>query len=617
MTEQKNKQGVSGGAIAGAGGTAAGAGLLGGGIPGFKADSSTIGNIKQGSARQRVGAAASSLRGGIFGYRADAHKGFLQRQVNDDKYYRGVDPNPNRKDTFQRSVGAAKIKPEERIIRHMKTGKKISGVALGAGAAATAYGVHRAKQQKQQQVSKADKQAWRDRSDATNAALVGGGVTAAGGSLGAARAMEHQGRKWNVEAEHNYARAGKIVPNLKASNTHYDRRLTANTRVGRVAPQVTEKMTDTQHKRILAGKSKKQVAEAGKYRGRAYQAGYFGHVYGKTATMARKVPKPALGIAGVGALGLAATHGGEKALELHREHQKNSVSKAGRVMSDAEIRHRKKVQGHISQATGALGLAALGGTLAASNPGRRALRKIPGLASRVRPPRPPEPNPDRIGGATTPVLATSAGLGGIGSFNFASYTGAESKKRGQQVKKSYESLEMGYFGEEGHPVVLPEIVVPIEKAWSPSASNFNSERSRGKRNEAYAGGALVGAGAGATYGGAQGVKAVQHARNIKAIPNVAQMIPAEEKVTPRGKDKAGKPRKPYYQKVEKPGVKFTALDAEPVGRAVRHGGKAAAGLAAAGGAVYAAKKIHEKHNEGWTPYAKRDTTSAFGIDHAH
>ena len=40
------------------------------------------------------------------------------------------------------------------------------------------------------------------------------------------------------------------------------------------------------------------------------------------------------------------------------------------MMSDAEIKRRKRVQGHVSQATGALGLAALGGTLAASRGGR-------------------------------------------------------------------------------------------------------------------------------------------------------------------------------------------------------------------------------------------------------
>ena len=149
------------------------------------------------------------------------------------------------------------------------------------------------------------------------------------------------------------------------------------------------------------------------------------------------------------------------------------------LMSDAELRRRKRVQGHLSQTTGALGLAALGGTIAASRGGRNALRKIPALRSKVRAPKPLDPNRDKIKGAVTPVLATSAGLGGLGAFNFAAYTNAESRKRTMVKKTNDEPLEMGFYGEEGQPIKLPQIKAPVEKAWSPVASNFNSEKSRG------------------------------------------------------------------------------------------------------------------------------------------
>lgn len=264
-----------------------------------------------------------------------------------------------------------------------------------------------------------------------------------------------------------------------------------------------------------------------------------------------------------------------------------------RLMSDAEIRRRKKVQGHVSQATGALGLGALAGTLAASRGGRTTLRKIPALKDKIAAPKPLKPDRDRIKGAVTPVLATSAGLGGAGAFNFASYTGAESRKRKQAVVKSM-GVEMGFYGEEGHQGV-------IEKAWESTASTFDSEGSRKKRSKSYESGALVGAGAAGTYAGYQGKRGVHHARKIKS----AEMAPTEIKVNSQ--------KKAY--KVAPTANALQALPKEPVMRALKHGGKAAAGAAAAGAAIGAHKAIRRKRKSSWEPYAKRDTTSAFGVDH--
>ena len=265
---------------------------------------------------------------------------------------------------------------------------------------------------------------------------------------------------------------------------------------------------------------------------------------------------------------------------------KKPVSKA-RLMSDAEIKHRKKVQGHVSQATGALGLAALGGTLAASRGGRTALRKIPKLEHKIKAPGPKDPDRDKIKGAINPILATSAGLGGLGSFNFASYTGAESRKRNMQpVKKDY-GMDPGYFGEVGRQITDSEIEEEIAKAWEPVASKFDSERSRHKRATAYQAGAI--GTSGALAGGAAAFGGQSLSRHARA------------------NEMAGKPKRPQSSS------KVRALKAGSKVAGKRAGGLALASAAAAGGAV--ALK-HRKKSESWQSYGKRDSTSAFGVDHA-
>ncbi len=139
----------------------------------------------------------------------------------------------------------------------------------------------------------------------------------------------------------------------------------------------------------------------------------------------------------------------------------------GRLMSDAEIRRRKKLQGHISQTTGALGLTALGGTMLATKSGSKLTRRAFEAAGRERP---AVLKPKNLRRKTAPILATSAGIGGAGSFNFASYTNAEGRKRGpQKVKKSYEDA-MPVFGE-------------IAKAWDPAPKKYDPEKKRDRRSK--------------------------------------------------------------------------------------------------------------------------------------
>jgi hypothetical protein len=253
---------------------------------------------------------------------------------------------------------------------------------------------------------------------------------------------------------------------------------------------------------------------------------------------------------------------------------------ASRLMSDAEVRRRKKMQGHISQTTSTLGLGGLGVTgvaaLAAKKPGvLRAVQKIPKMKNAT---------PKKMKDTAINTGIVSGGISGVGGYNFAAYTNAESRRRQQKpvtpVKKEI-GMDMGYFGEEGHPVELPKIVVPIEKAWTPMANNYDSEAGRHKRAKNYEDAALVGAGAGAAYAGHHGAQSVKESRKLK--PNSSLRM------------------------LTKPGG------------AVRHGGKAAAGAIAAGTAVAGHRALKRKREGSWQSYGKRlegaEDFSAFGIDH--
>lgn len=103
---------------------------------------------------------------------------------------------------------------------------------------------------------------------------------------------------------------------------------------------------------------------------------------------------------------------------------------AKRVMSDAEIRRRKKAQGVTSRVGGVLGLTSLGAFGASKVPGAKFMAKAPKLR-RVANQIDTKKAENLALGAST----TGAGLGGASSFNFAAYTSAEGKKK-KPVAKS-------------------------------------------------------------------------------------------------------------------------------------------------------------------------------------
>jgi hypothetical protein len=294
IAKRNDRHNASNSAIAGAGAVTAGAGLAGGGIPGFRSDSETIRNVRQGNWKRRTGAALSSGRGGVFGYRIDAHQGALDRFSNDKKYF--ADKPASRPESFMRGRGAGKIKPEVDIIRHLKIGRRASGVALLGGAAATTYGVHQARSQK---LRKAEESIQR-----YNGALAGAGGGAAALSIGGEKILRRQGRKWSAREADSRRQAAKIIPNLKNVDDNEARK----------------------NPRILAGKSKVQAEAAGGHRGAAAQEKYFSHVYNVSARYARKIRNPALATAAVGGGGLllARPHRQTKSAALYERDKQTS-----------------------------------------------------------------------------------------------------------------------------------------------------------------------------------------------------------------------------------------------------------------------------------------------------
>lgn len=119
---------------------------------------------------------------------------------------------------------------------------------------------------------------------------------------------------------------------------------------------------------------------------------------------------------------------------------------AKRLMSDTEIKHRKKLQAGIAVTTSTLGLTALGlkgGSVAAGRVARSAAKAnhaIPGGATKYGPAAMKAKKYKKLSRsldhAAVNTSLTAGGIGGVGGYNFASYTRAEGKKK--QIVKNWE-----------------------------------------------------------------------------------------------------------------------------------------------------------------------------------
>ncbi len=286
----RDDRNVSGGALAGGGAVAAGGGLLGGGIPGVKSDYKVLDTMREKNAplKQRVGAAVASGRGGILGYRTDAHRKVRRGWINDGLRAEGTDA-ANHGDWFHRNVNAGKVDAESKVINHLKAGRKASNAVLVGGLATTAYGVHRMNSKpKKKKVSKAQKDV-----DQYHGAMLGAGLTGAGGAYGIKRVLAGQGEKWKAEEKSYKRRAKRAIPSLPVDKHPDELRADGGNR-------------------YLGGTTGDQAKIAGRNLGRAQQAGYFSHVYNKSAKGAGRVIAPSLAVAAVGAGGLKLSRKGQK-----------------------------------------------------------------------------------------------------------------------------------------------------------------------------------------------------------------------------------------------------------------------------------------------------------------
>lgn len=141
---------------------------------------------------------------------------------------------------------------------------------------------------------------------------------------------------------------------------------------------------------------------------------------------------PALNIQGLGRMGQGEWVSSHPYQVIRREGDHVYVKTIQKSMSDAELRRRKKLQGHISQTTATLGLAALGSRALGTKAAGR-LTRIPAGAG------------ERLKNASTALTTTGAGIGGVGGYNFAAYTKAEAQRK-QSVRKDLEMLDFGLDG---------------------------------------------------------------------------------------------------------------------------------------------------------------------------
>lgn len=156
------------------------------------------------------------------------------------------------------------------------------------------------------------------------------------------------------------------------------------------------------------------------------------------------------------------------------------------LMSDAEMKRRKKLQSHISIAGGTLGLGALaarGGAGLAGGGKLARLAKVPGGSPKLA---------TKLKDLSTGLTTAGAGIGGAGAYNFAAYTNAESRKR---VQKNYGgTMDFGLDSvQQGDASRLEEV---SKKDWM-NISEHQRRRSDSRRtserakNAAGLGGAVI------------------------------------------------------------------------------------------------------------------------------
>lgn len=230
------------------------------------------------------------------------------------------------------------------------------------------------------------------------------------------------------------------------------------------------------------------------------------------------------------------------------------ISKLKPPMSDAELKRRRKVQGHIGRTTSTLGLTSVGllGTSVAARKGSLKAIGVPAKAAQ------------KFKDASYGTSIAAGGIGGVGGFNQAAIYSDEARRRKPKEDMIKRDEMAPQYGE-------------IAKAWSPVTDLYDPEEKRHKRNEL----------AQHATGAAGGVVAAGGA--VKALEGIGQQGRAVNM--------------PDTKKAKK-------LATAAAGKAkVRRGGKI---MAVGAGGLAASHVIGQRRkSDSWQTYSK----SAFGITH--
>lgn len=327
----------------GVGATAAGAGLVGGGIPGMRPRSQAYYSNKGGPLKDKPKQLAAAGKGGIFGYRQHAHENEIKRI---QEHTPGWHDNAEMRH-FMNARGAGEIASEKKIVRHMKMGRKLSHGALVGGAGLMVYG----SQRKPKLVPREDRITKRlqvtsndPHRDAT--ALAAGGAVGTVGSLGAAHGLKRQGLKWNERTKAALREAEKNVP---GTGEFKSRKVAGRAGVPDTKPTHSGEGIGWGPERFFSGRTESEVKAAGKARGAASKNRYFARVYGTNAHVLRRYVAPTAAVASAaGGVSLYRQHKAgkpvRKSLVEMREVEKSYFSAANRASRVAARRSAREAR---------------------------------------------------------------------------------------------------------------------------------------------------------------------------------------------------------------------------------------------------------------------------------
>ena len=118
--------------------------------------------------------------------------------------------------------------------------------------------------------------------------------------------------------------------------------------------------------------------------------------------------------------------------------------------SDKQLRAHKRAQGYVSATGATLGIAALGAAGVKTGVGRRGALKLARLSNHASPQAGAKVvrGQRKIGGAVSGLTVGSAGVGGVGGYNFAAIQSQESRRKVAKAirlpKAAYKQAEEGW-----------------------------------------------------------------------------------------------------------------------------------------------------------------------------